>query len=639
MKLKIIYWVLLMTVCLNSAFSQMEKTDKRIVKDTLLFYVHEVDKGQTLYGLSKFYQVSIEDIVAHNPRAEHGIKIGEQLYIPASKQKVEIHIVQKGETLYTIARKKGVPESNVRMLNPSLTENLSIGQEIIVPWGASPVVEEEEVTALISPSQEAAIAFARKQRKIGKDTVVKQQETGRMVKADSVFHIVAKGETLYAIAQKHKTTVDALMKINPNLSTTLSVSQRICISTTTPPPPIGVVAPKNGDTPPSVSFVKEGVRKTEYTVFVLLPLYLSQVKTIDPSKIKSLANYSTIKSFEFIQFYEAMLLAADDISAKHPSVKINLYVEDITSPEQIIDLVKTGKLDNADLIIGPFHAKEFAALCQYARNKEVLLVNTFSTIIQSYGSLIYKATSSGIYQGASFANYLLGKYPTANIIFANYQSALENKQIADYRSGMQNVFSQANKTVDMQEVNMKNNGIANIKSAISNTKENFLFAFFEGEITVTSFTQSLNAAKIENLTLVVPEQWLEHDNIETEYFMNLKTHYISQYFVDYSNPKVIRFIDAFRNAYDIEPTLKLYAFQGYDFTYYFLDKLCERGTEFQKFDKNENLLSTQFQFVPSTNTNMLENCFVHIFKIKNYRYIDAYTDTNDVDTKTSKPKR
>jgi len=371
-----------------------------------------------------------------------------------------------------------------------------------------------------------------------------------------------------------------------------------------------------------------GVKKNDYTVYLLIPLYLSDAERIDPLKIRSLYDYSSIKSFSFIQFYEAMLLAAEDISARYQQVKIYLRVEDITNSAQITELIKSGKLDDADMIIGPFKGKNFSILCQYAKNKDILLVNPFSTVFESHSSLTYSATTPNAYSGESFAKYILEKYPDgANIIFASNQSAEENRQITAYRSGMQKVFGKAGKRINIQEINTKTSAISSIKSAMNAIEENFLFTFFEGELLVTNFIQNLYAAKLTNLTLVAPGKWLDYDNIETEYFMQLNTHYISQYFVDYSNSKVIRFIDAFRNAYDIEPTLASYAFQGYDFTYYFLSKLCETGTSFQAWDNNEHLLSTKFEFVPSpTSKNLLENTFSHIFKLKDYKYIDAFSD-------------
>lgn len=116
---------------------------------------------------------------------------------------------------------------------------------------------------------------------------------------------------------------------------------------------------------------------------------------------------------------------------------------------------------------------------------------------------------------------------------------------------------------------MQSSGIAGIKAAIRPDCENFVFSFFEGEITVTNFVQTMYAGKYQNVTFIVPESWLNYDNIETEYFMDFKTHYISSYFVDYSNQNVINFLNKFRQKYSIEPTLKQFAFQGYDITYYF----------------------------------------------------------------------
>ena len=134
--------------------------------------------------------------------------------------------------------------------------------------------------------------------------------------------------------------------------------------------------------------------------------------------------------------------------------------------------------------------------------------------------------------------------------------------------------------------------------------------------------------------MVVPESWLNFDNIETEYFMELKTHYISPYFVDYSRENVISFLQRFREKYQIEPTLKNFAFQGYDITYYFLSSLCEKGTAFAACEiPNNALLSTKYEFAPH-NVYTLENTFVNIFKIKDYKYIEATTDfEEEVQTK------
>ncbi len=636
MNRKIVYLALIFIFCCGFAFCQTEKSNKTIVKDNQLFYVHEVQKGQTLYALSKMYNVSIDGITIHNPSVKQGLKIGEELYILASKMKVELYAIKKGETLYSIARNRGITEPELLALNPGINQALSVGQEIVVPQVEIIIVEEDVAIAISSEEN-----LTRKQKKALKEEEERQrkekenQESQNVAQeSDSVFHIVELGETLYSISRKYGITVDEIKNANPEIGETISIGQRIYI-------PIekeqGQAQFVDGAKEKEDVVIKEGVKRQEYTVFMLMPLYLSQVDVIDPTRIKSLADYKSIKPFDFIQFYESLLLAAEDISAKYSNVKVNLYVEDISSVLLAEELVKSRKLDDADLIIGPFHAKEFGVVCQYARNRDIALVNPFSEAFEFCGVPVYKGTTSATYQGEAFARYVLAKYPNANIIFASYQSESEDRQILAYKTGMRTIFNQSGKTINMHDVNLKSGGISGIKSAISGFNENFVFTFFEGELSVTNFTQNLNAAKLSNLTLVAPESWLDYDNIETEYFMNLKTHYVAQYFVNYANPKVIRFIDAFRNAYDTEPVLNLYAFQGYDFTYYFLSKLCETGTSFRSFNKDEDLLSTKFHFVPSSkSSSVLENSYVHIFKLKDYKYIDAYSDNPVQDLKMPK---
>ena len=154
------------------------------------------------------------------------------------------------------------------------------------------------------------------------------------------------------------------------------------------------------------------------------------------------------------------------------------------------------------------------------------------------------------------------------------------------------------KKISIKEVNYQKEGMAGIRNAINSGSENFIFPFFKGEINVTNFIQQMYGMQYENVTLFAPSFWKEFDNIETEYFIALKTHYVDQFFVDYSNPNVIRFIDRFREAYEIEPTLDKFAFQGYDITLFFLNALMEYGSNFgcEINEMDLPLLSTSFNF-------------------------------------------
>ncbi len=111
---------------------------------------HVVEAKQTLYSISKIYNVSVNTLIDLNPSAKTGIKTGEVLIISKDK-KIEIehvtpkviqervvstnsitHIVQKKETLYSISKKYNIAIHDLIALNPELKDGLKAGAEILI---------------------------------------------------------------------------------------------------------------------------------------------------------------------------------------------------------------------------------------------------------------------------------------------------------------------------------------------------------------------------------------------------------------------------------------------------------------------------------------------------------------------------
>ena len=65
-------------------------------------FVHIVKKGETLYGLSKTYGVSQEDIIANNPQVRAGLKLGQEIVIPqpSVKESANEQLNMEGNVLY-----------------------------------------------------------------------------------------------------------------------------------------------------------------------------------------------------------------------------------------------------------------------------------------------------------------------------------------------------------------------------------------------------------------------------------------------------------------------------------------------------------------------------------------------------------
>jgi len=94
---------------------------------------HVVQKGDTLYHISKLYGVPIAVLleVNHIPNAR-SLKVGMKLEIPQTYQ------VQKGDTLYSIARDSGVSLSELVSIN-HIGQNhiIKAGELLVLPPGAA----------------------------------------------------------------------------------------------------------------------------------------------------------------------------------------------------------------------------------------------------------------------------------------------------------------------------------------------------------------------------------------------------------------------------------------------------------------------------------------------------------------------
>lgn len=107
-----------------------------------MFVIHQVGEKETLYGLSRRYGVTVARVLEFNPTADGGLEVGQILKIPYTpRTRVQtaagtIHKVQPKETLYAISRMYDVSVDEIKSWN-NLKENaLSTGQELLIKKGA-----------------------------------------------------------------------------------------------------------------------------------------------------------------------------------------------------------------------------------------------------------------------------------------------------------------------------------------------------------------------------------------------------------------------------------------------------------------------------------------------------------------------
>ena len=120
------------------------------------FIVHKVKKKETLYSLSKIYNISIETIKEYNPLIDKiGLKRKMKLQIPFFKNKPVVealpelvnykkYIVRPKETKWRLAYEYGLKISDLEKINPEIVSGLKVGQQILLPTGKDTIVNDFE---------------------------------------------------------------------------------------------------------------------------------------------------------------------------------------------------------------------------------------------------------------------------------------------------------------------------------------------------------------------------------------------------------------------------------------------------------------------------------------------------------------
>ncbi|MBQ8014475.1 MAG: LysM peptidoglycan-binding domain-containing protein [Treponema sp.] len=204
--------------------------------------VHEVQKGETLYSISKKYGLSVTDLQAANGLSDNGIKIGQKIKIPDGKTIADsgaanskspalttpapdravsaaspaaktssspdgFYTVQKGETWFGISKKYGITVADLQKLNGVGAEaSLQVGQKIKVPGGknssSSAIASEKKVSESSKKSAEAKSGDTKKSEAKVPDLAKNDPHNYSSKKADSSLVWPVKTENIVYINGK-----------------------------------------------------------------------------------------------------------------------------------------------------------------------------------------------------------------------------------------------------------------------------------------------------------------------------------------------------------------------------------------------------------------------------------------------------
>ena len=160
--MKLYRQILLVTLFAVAAFTaNAQKKD---------YVSHTVEKNQTLYSISKMYSTTVDEIIKFNPGSESKINIGQKLIIPRNTveetKNIKRHTIKAGETLYRLSKMYNLTTDEICAANPGLSiNNFRAGETIIIP-GKEKAVEAKKVPQNIQDVKATAKTTPKKKEEL-----------------------------------------------------------------------------------------------------------------------------------------------------------------------------------------------------------------------------------------------------------------------------------------------------------------------------------------------------------------------------------------------------------------------------------------------------------------------------------------
>ncbi|NOY36633.1 MAG: LysM peptidoglycan-binding domain-containing protein [Chlorobi bacterium] len=573
-------FVLLGLVVLSTYSQQVpvpvEKSNEKVIIEGKIYFIHVVKPGQTLYGISRAYHVSEKVISAENPVLVTGLQPGQVLKIPFVrdiKQNEEVrdtekyiyHTLVEGETLYFLSKKYNVRVDEIMSGNPELQiDDIPVGTVIKIP------------KQQIAPKRES---FAQ------------QPEHFK-------YHRVKKGETLYAIARMYKLSVRDIRKVNKGIRNQLKPGEFIRIPVISPeeqasgkPEKQGMPVTGSGTVP--CDSLPGTFRYHDGQVVVMLPLFIrenaerfyidsSEVNPETGKKIRKViyrdANWIYPPSKTFLEFYEGVKLAAEDLSEKGATLSVAVY-DTRRNPATVDSLIGAGVLDHADLIIGPVYPFNVSQVAEYARQRSIPMVSPLS---RNAGFLRFNPWAiqirpSGLAEQKVMAQYIARNYQD-NIVLVHTLDSTRYHEITQIKSFLTEDVSEYTypedvsiKEVYLPEIISPRDTVNTLELALKKDMRNIVWVVSDRESFVSEIVSRLNSmSRNYDISLYGNSSWLYFVNIQPDYFFNLHLQVFTPRFINYKDSVQVSFLRKFRRNYYTDPDIYSLAWDGYDITWYFL---------------------------------------------------------------------
>lgn len=180
---------------------------------------HTVQAGETIYSIARDYEIDAGDIRRWNQLQDDNLQPGQELKIgpPSEEEDATTHTVEQGETLFAISRMYDVTIAELQAWNNLDDINLRTGQTLLIYEDEAD--EEEMAEEEVAPPTDTEL------REIDRESIVRDRET----RGSNTYYTVRSGDTLTRIASEHGMSVSELRSLNNLENDNLSIGQRLTV--------------------------------------------------------------------------------------------------------------------------------------------------------------------------------------------------------------------------------------------------------------------------------------------------------------------------------------------------------------------------------------------------------------------------
>lgn len=564
--------------------------------DGVKYTVYIVMQGDTLYSLAKTYDVTVEAITAANPILSEGLKQGQTIKIPhdatlkkqkpakRSKRQFLTHVVQKGETLYSISRQYEIAIDALIADNDNIDpSHISIGQTIYVRRNQMGLTSESESREQIEEHKQIMNSVAPDQYS---------------------YHVVHEGEDAANIATRFNTTVEQLLALN-GFTAESNIREGLIIKV---PKPVIIVATDS-------LTVELEHKPIERVRFAKLPV-------IEPANVALMLpmGKSGVPAQNFLDFYQGFLLGADHLRMKGYESHINLY-NTAHDNEKVAQIIESETLKDANVIVGPVYEDTLIPVVKYAEKHNIPVVSPLANLMQSVGNNLFQMSPKLEAKYDKVKNLFDGSRRVVFITSDTIDKDFENeiKSVLGQTPYITHKYEYEHPSVIEKREKARLQGVevplspSDLSPLLESGIESVFVILAGSEIEVdrilaalASANSSLTARSIKVAPYLVfgNNKWNRYKNIDRSLFFSNNVVMLSTYHIDRSDRHIRNFGSEYIKAFGTLPSL--YAYRGYDAAIIFIGSLYDEIEDSLK-DRRFIPLQTPYTFVENENSKVHVN--------------------------------